>query len=211
MGRAPRTGPSRLEADGGVGCRRRWRALRACGVVLKGAPQQVSAAVRRSTPPSTSAIASIRRATRASFVLLAAVRSSATVKSRRVIAIAWDIACLLLPASAAVSSDFPGLGNPPQSHSRRPLVLSPACDSARFRDRGLGARAEASRVATPLATAQVNRGRRQSICSLRWGTRTVAFRYARSWRSSIASRPTRGTPLPPPRSINLAPSETLAR
>ena len=49
---------------------------------------QVSAAVLRSTPSSTSAIASIRRAARADFALPDAARSSAAVISRRLIAIA---------------------------------------------------------------------------------------------------------------------------
>src|ERR1700759_1002126 len=46
---------------------------------------QVSAAVLRSTPSSTSASASIRRAAAPSFSPLAALRSSDAVKSRRVI------------------------------------------------------------------------------------------------------------------------------
>ena len=49
---------------------------------------QVSAAVFRSTPSSTSASASIRRAACASRLFAAAARSSAAVKSIRVIAIA---------------------------------------------------------------------------------------------------------------------------
>ncbi len=59
-------------------------------------------------PSSSGAIASIRRADRASFVLPAAIRNSAAVSSRRVIAIrAMPASCL----SGRSESDFARLGN----------------------------------------------------------------------------------------------------
>ena len=70
---------------------------------------QVAAAVARSTPSTTSAIASIRRAARASFVRPAAARNSTAVSSPRVIAIP---AMPNSGASGCIDSDFAKLGNP---------------------------------------------------------------------------------------------------
>ena len=76
---------------------------------------QISAAVVRSAPSSTSASASIRRAARASLVWPAAARSSLAVSSRRVISIAG------IPASSAsnsIESEIDPLGNPPRVTGR---------------------------------------------------------------------------------------------
>ena len=71
---------------------------------------QVSAAVLRSTPSITSAIASIRHAVRAHFAFPDAARSSAAVISHREIAIAPAIPAS--SASPAVSQTSADLGIP---------------------------------------------------------------------------------------------------
>src|SRR6266403_2285202 len=78
---------------------------------------QVSAAVLRSTPSSTNASASIRRAAALSFSPLAALRSSKAVRSSRVIDTAAPInaAPLKRPAS---SQSFTDLGIPNESQFR---------------------------------------------------------------------------------------------
>ena len=81
---------------------------------------QVSAAVFRSMPSSTSASASIRRAACASRLLAAAARSSAAVKSIRVIAIA-TICSDLLPLGQRVR-DRAIWESPSGSRAERPLV-----------------------------------------------------------------------------------------
>src|ERR1700751_5445100 len=85
---------------------------------------QVSAAVLRSTPSSTSASASIRRAAAPSFSPLAALRSSDAVKSRRVIdtAVPIDAAPLKSQHRVRISLIWESL----TSHSFGPLVLGAA-------------------------------------------------------------------------------------
>src|SRR3954468_1824845 len=82
---------------------------------------QVSAAVLRSTPSSTSASASIRRAAALSFSPLAALRSSEAVRSSRVIdtAAPIDAAPLKSQHRVRVSLIWESL----MSHSFGPLVL----------------------------------------------------------------------------------------
>jgi len=82
---------------------------------------QHSAAFLRSVPSSTSASASIRRATVLSFSARAALRSSAAVKSSRVIATAAPSMLLLLQRAASIQK-FPDLGIPIMSQPPRPLV-----------------------------------------------------------------------------------------
>src|SRR4029450_13944714 len=81
---------------------------------------QVSAAVLRSTPSSTSASASIRRAAALSFSPLAALRSSEAVRSSRVIdtAAPIDAAPLKSQHRVRVSLIWESL----MSHSFGPLV-----------------------------------------------------------------------------------------
>src|ERR1700688_4445194 len=81
---------------------------------------QVSAAVLRSTPSSTSASASIRRAAAPSFSPLAALRSSEAVRSSRVIdtAAPIDAAPLKGPHQVRVSLIWESL----MTHSFGPLV-----------------------------------------------------------------------------------------
>src|SRR6478609_719763 len=82
---------------------------------------QVSAAVLRSTPSSTSASASIRRAAALSFSPLAALRSSEAVRSSRLIdtAAPIDAAPLKNQHRVRVSLIWESL----MSHSFGPLVL----------------------------------------------------------------------------------------
>src|ERR1700686_2783842 len=82
---------------------------------------QVSAAVLRSKPSSTSASASIRRAAALFFSPLAALRSSEAVRSSRVIDTATpiDAAPLKSPHRVRVSLIWESL----MSHSLGPLVL----------------------------------------------------------------------------------------
>src|SRR5271169_2506830 len=82
---------------------------------------QVSAAVLRSTPSSTSASASIRRAAALFFSPLAALRSSEAVRSSRLIdtAAPIDAAPLKSKHRVRVSLIWESL----MSHSFRPLVL----------------------------------------------------------------------------------------
>src|SRR6476661_8131790 len=82
---------------------------------------QVSAAVLRSAPSSTSASASIRRAAAPSFSPLAALRSSEAVRSSRVIdtAAPIDAAPLKSQHRVRVSLIWESL----MSHSFGPLVL----------------------------------------------------------------------------------------
>src|SRR5450631_2361483 len=82
---------------------------------------QVSAAVLRSTPSSTSASASIRRAAALFFSPLATLRSSEAVRSSRVIdtAALIDAAPLKSQHRVRVSLIWDSL----MSHSLRPLVL----------------------------------------------------------------------------------------
>src|SRR5438552_11387515 len=75
---------------------------------------QVSAAVLRSTPSSTSASASIRRAAALFFSPLAALRSSEAVRSSRVIDTAAPIDAAP-PQKQASSQSFTDLGIPNES------------------------------------------------------------------------------------------------
>src|SRR5437899_10495001 len=75
---------------------------------------QVSAAVLRSTPSSTSASASIRRAAPLFFSPLDALRSSEAVRSSRVIATAAPIDAAP-PQKQASSQSFTDLGIPNES------------------------------------------------------------------------------------------------
>ena len=80
---------------------------------------QLRAAVVRSAPSSTSAIASIRRATFASLVQAASRRNPSEVKSSRVISTA--VAMKVSLARNRSESDFHDLGIP-RSHRKWPLV-----------------------------------------------------------------------------------------
>src|ERR1700722_17091313 len=82
---------------------------------------QVSAAVLRSTPSSTSASASIRRAAALSFSPLAALRSSEAVGSSRVIDTAAPIDAAPLKGQHRVRVSL--IWESPMSHSFGPLVL----------------------------------------------------------------------------------------
>src|ERR1700687_1270965 len=86
---------------------------------------QVSAAVLRSTPSSTSASANIRRAAALSFSPLAALRSSEAVRASRVIetAVPIDAAPSQKPASSQSLTD---LGIPNESQFRA-VGISPRC------------------------------------------------------------------------------------
>src|SRR6266436_3138139 len=81
---------------------------------------QVSAAVLRSTPSSTSASASIRRAAALSFSPLAALRSSEAVKSSRVINTAAPIDAAPLKGQHRVRVSL--IWESLMSHSFGPLV-----------------------------------------------------------------------------------------
>src|SRR4029077_13086658 len=81
---------------------------------------QVSAAVLRSTPSSTSASASIRRAAALSFSPLAALRSSEAVRSSRVIDTAAPIDAAPLKSQHRVRVSL--IWESPMSHSLGPLV-----------------------------------------------------------------------------------------
>src|SRR5229473_2948778 len=87
---------------------------------------QVSAAVLRSTPSSTSASASIRRAAALSFSPLAALRSSEAVRSSRVIDTAAPIEAAPLKGQHRVRVSL--IWESLMSHSFGPLVLLPASD-----------------------------------------------------------------------------------
>src|SRR6476619_1759196 len=82
---------------------------------------QVSAAVLRSTPSSTSASASIRRAAALSFSPLAALRSSEAVRSSRVIDTAAPIDAAPLKGQHRVRVSL--IWESLMSHSFGPLVL----------------------------------------------------------------------------------------
>src|ERR1700759_2814696 len=111
---------------------------------------QVSAAVLRSTPSSTSASASIRRAAAPSFSPLAALRSSDAVKSRRVIdtAATLDAAPLKSQHRVRISLIWESL----TSHSFGPLVLD-ALGAAGYRAVAFDQRGY-SRGARPLDVAE---------------------------------------------------------
>src|SRR5713226_7519514 len=81
---------------------------------------QVSAAVLRSTPSSTSASASIRRAAALFFSPLAALRSSEAVRSSRVIDTAAPIDAAPLKGQHRVRVSL--IWESPMSHSFGPLV-----------------------------------------------------------------------------------------
>src|SRR5437016_12168322 len=83
---------------------------------------QVSAAVLRSTPSSTSASASIRRAAPLFFSPLDALRSSEAVRSSRVIATAAPIDAAPLKSQHRVRVSL--IWESLTSHSFGPLVLS---------------------------------------------------------------------------------------
>src|SRR5271166_1858430 len=82
---------------------------------------QVSAAVLRSTPSSTSASANIRRAAALSFSPLAALRSSEAVRSTRVIDTADPIDAAPLKGQHRVRVSL--IWESLMSHSFGPLVL----------------------------------------------------------------------------------------
>src|SRR5438445_2967793 len=84
---------------------------------------QVSAAVLRSTPSSTSASASVRRAAALFFSPLAALRSSEAVRSSRVIATAAPIDAAP-PQKQASSQSFTDLGIPNESQFRAAGIRS---------------------------------------------------------------------------------------
>src|SRR3981189_2961753 len=81
---------------------------------------QVSAAVLRSTPSSTSASASIRRAAALSFSPPAALRSSEAVRSSRLIDTAAPIDAAPLKDQHRVRVSL--IWEPPMSHSFGPFV-----------------------------------------------------------------------------------------
>src|SRR5437660_11743085 len=83
---------------------------------------QVSAAVLRSTPSSTSASASIRRAAALFFSPLAALRSSEAVRSSRVIDTAAPIDAAP-PQKQASSQSFTDLGIPNESQFRAAGII----------------------------------------------------------------------------------------
>src|SRR6266852_5541840 len=87
---------------------------------------QVSAAVLRSTPSSTSASASIRRAAALFFSPLAALRSSEAVRSSRVIDTAAPIDAAPLKGQHRVRVSL--IWESPMSHSFGPLVLDHGID-----------------------------------------------------------------------------------
>src|ERR1700726_4638615 len=90
---------------------------------------QVSAAVLRSKPSSTSATASIRRAAAPFFSTLAALRSSEAVSSSRVIDTAAPIDAAPLKSQHRVRVSL--IWESPTSHNFGPLVsLEPAKDAA---------------------------------------------------------------------------------
>src|ERR1700682_2891032 len=93
---------------------------------------QVSAAVLRSTPSSTSASASIRRAAALSFSPLAALRSSEAVRSSRVIDTAAPIDAAPLKGQHRVRVSL--IWESLMSHSFGPLVsgIGPADHLAQF-------------------------------------------------------------------------------
>src|SRR5438309_11870801 len=84
---------------------------------------QVSAAVLRSTPSSTSASASIRRAAALFFSPLAALRSSEAVRSSRVIDTAAPIDAAP-PQKQASSQSFTDLGIPNESQFRAAGIIA---------------------------------------------------------------------------------------
>src|SRR3974390_2959506 len=86
---------------------------------------QVSAAVLRSTPSSTSASASIRRAAAPSFSPLAALRSSEAVRSSRVIDTPAPIDAAPLKDEHRVRASL--IWESLMSHSFGPLVLGTTC------------------------------------------------------------------------------------
>src|SRR5712664_2018407 len=88
---------------------------------------QVSAAVLRSKPSSTSASASIRRAAALFFYPLAALRSSEAVRSSRVIDTAAPIDAAPLKSQHRVRVSL--IRESPMSHSLGPLVLGAKCNS----------------------------------------------------------------------------------
>src|SRR5246500_5931753 len=90
---------------------------------------QVSAAVLRSLPSSTSASASIRRAAALFYSPLAALRSSEAVRSSRVINTAAPIDAAPLKSQHRVRVSL--IGESLMSHSFGPLVLD-ACAGARW-------------------------------------------------------------------------------
>src|SRR5437879_346450 len=90
---------------------------------------QVSAAVLRSTPSSTSASASIRRAAPLFFSPLDALRSSEAVRSSRVIATAAPIDAAPLKSQHRVRVSL--IWESLTSHSFGPLVLFRALPSDR--------------------------------------------------------------------------------
>src|SRR4249920_2535684 len=96
---------------------------------------QVSAAVLRCTPSSTSASASIRRAAALSFSPLAALRSSEAVRSSRVIDTAAPIDAA--PQKPASSQSFADLGIPNESQFRAVGIIHRSGDAlaaAKLRD-----------------------------------------------------------------------------
>src|SRR5216683_499846 len=95
---------------------------------------QVSAAVLRSTPSSTSASASIRRAAALFFSPLAALRSSEAVRSSRVIDTAAPIDAAPLKGQHRVRVSL--IWESPMSHSFGPLVLSGKTSRELFRIKG---------------------------------------------------------------------------
>src|SRR6266852_3288734 len=97
---------------------------------------QVSAAVLRSTPSSTRASASIRRAAALFFSPLAALRSSEAVRSSRVTdtAAPIDAAPLQKPAS---SQSFTDLGIPNESQFRA-VGIRPSWGASSFQESILG-------------------------------------------------------------------------
>src|ERR1700688_735207 len=99
---------------------------------------QVSAAVLRSTPSSTSASASIRRAAALFLSPLEALRSSEAVSSSRVIDTAAPIDAAPLKSQHRVRVSL--IWESPMSHSFGPLVLhyvfdlwAERCDGVRLR------------------------------------------------------------------------------
>src|SRR6266403_4201041 len=99
---------------------------------------QVSAAVLRSTPSSTSASESIRRAAALSFSPLAALRSSEAVRSSRVIDTAAPIDAAPLKGQHRVRVSL--IWESLMSHSFGPLVSLPATGFGGDRDAIVAAR-----------------------------------------------------------------------
>ena len=155
---------------------------------------QVSAAVFRSTPSSTSASASIRRAAVASRLFPAAQRSSAAVSSILVIATADDIS--LLVCLYGRESEIRRFGNPQRvTHGGRWYKMHTLCTThAQGVCQGMHAGRKVNEARGARAySVQSSTARMSSSDQPRWW----AISCTRTWctrRSSATSPPARSTP-----------------